>query len=280
MVCEIHPTAIVHESAKLSDGVKIGPYSVIGAEVELGEGTQVGPHVVVGERTKIGKYNQLFQFSSVGEAPQDLSYKGEPTSLEMGDYNIVRESATLHRGTLKDQGITRIGHHNLFMNCSHVAHDCVIADHVILSGYAGLAGHVKVDSHVIIGAYSAIHQFCHVGAYAFITRAALVSVDILPYLFVAGPYPRAFGLNKIGLARHGFSPETIRTLWKAYKILYGENSASFNENLEVLKKMAQESQEVMTWVHFIETSQKGRGILLPSKKGQGQADDEAQESGN
>jgi UDP-N-acetylglucosamine acyltransferase len=260
---KIHATAIIHPSAKLAKDVEVGPYSVIGADVEIGEGTWIGPHVVVSGPSKIGKNNKFFQFSSIGESPQDLSYKGEPTRLEMGDNNIVRECVTIHRGTMKDKGITKIGSHNLLMAYAHIAHDCIVHNHTIFSNHATLAGHVEIRDYAIIGAFCAIHQGSRIGESSFITRSCLIPRDVPPYLLVTGPVAKVSGLNQVGLERRGFSAEAIKKLWQAYKILYRE-SLLLADAISKLKELSHDSAELQHMVEFIEQADQKRGILRVS----------------
>lgn len=216
----IHPTAIVDPKAEIGEGVDIGPYSIIERDVLLGEGTKIGPHVVIREGTTIGKQSQVFQFSSIGEAPQAVAYRGEKTSLIIGDNNIIRECVTLHRGTVRGGGNTIIGDHNFFMAYSHVAHDCKIGSHVVLANGATLAGHIMIEDYAVIGGLAAIHQFCRVGSHAFISGVTGVVLDIPPYVLAAGSRAKLFGLNTVGLKRQSFQEETIRALKTAYRTIF------------------------------------------------------------
>jgi len=216
----IHPAAIVDPKAEIGEEVEIGPYSVIRHGVVIGQGTKIGPHVVIGERTQIGRNCQIFQFASIGEAPQAFAYKGEPTLLQMGDNNIVREFVTLHRGTVSGGGKTVIGDGNLLMAYSHVAHDCHVGNQIVFANGATLAGHITIEDHAVIGGLSAIHQFCRIGAYAFISGLTGVSLDIPPYMLAAGDRAKLFGLNTVGLKRNRFSEEVIKALKKAYRIIF------------------------------------------------------------
>ncbi|RPI12660.1 MAG: acyl-ACP--UDP-N-acetylglucosamine O-acyltransferase [Lysobacterales bacterium] len=220
MAASIHPTALVDPGAVLADGVQVGAYAVIGPGVEIGANTIVGPHAVVQGPARIGADNQIFQFASVGAAPQDKKYKGEPTRLEIGDRNIVRECVTLNRGTTKDEGVTRIGNDNLFMAYSHVAHDCRIGNHCVLANNATLGGHVYLGDWVIMGGLSGIHQFCKVGAHAFIANNAAVTRDVPPYVMAVGQPAAAHSVNSEGLKRRGFTPEQIRNIRNAFRTLY------------------------------------------------------------
>ena len=216
----IHPTAIVEEGAKLARNVKVGPYAIIGPHVEIGEGTTVGAHAVITGHTRIGKDNRIFQFVSLGEVPQDKKYAGEPTRLEIGDGNTIREFCTFNIGTAQDDGVTRIGNHNWIMAYVHIAHDCVVGDHTVLANNATLAGHVEIGDHAILGGLTAVHQFCKVGAHVITGGGTIVYKDVPPYVTAAGQPAKPHGLNSEGLKRRGFTPEQLATLKRAYKTLY------------------------------------------------------------
>lgn len=218
----IHPTAIIENGANIASDVEIGPYAVIGAHVEIGEGTRVGAHAVITGHTRIGKRNQIFQFASLGAQPQDKKYAGEPTRLEIGDDNTIREFCTFNTGTVQDQGVTRVGNHNWIMSYVHLAHDCVIGDQVVLANNATLAGHVEVGDYAILGGLTAVHQFCKIGAHVITGGGTIVYKDIPPYVMAAGQPAKPHGLNSEGLKRRGFTPETLATLKRAYKTLYRE----------------------------------------------------------
>lgn len=252
----IHPTAIIASDAKLADDVEIGPYSIIGSQVEVGPGCRIGPHAVVNGPTVLGRDNRVFQFASIGEAPQDLSYKGEPTRLEIGDRNTFRECVTVHRGTTKDQGVTRIGSDNLFLAYSHIGHDCSVGNHCVFSNSVGLAGHVEVGDWVNFSAYSGVHQFCKVGSYAFLANNTAATYDIPPYVTAEGrpAVPRI--VNEIGLKRRGFSPEQIRSIRNAFRVLY-RSGLKLTEATDKLKELAQTQPELQIFVDFIERSQRG-----------------------
>jgi len=216
----IHATAIIDPSAVISADVEIGPYSIVGADVELGPGSKLESHVVVKGPTRIGRNNHIFQFSSVGEACQDMKYNGEPTRLEMGDNNVIREGCTLHRGTIQDAGVTKIGSHNLLMANVHVAHDCVLGDHIIVANNAALAGHVSVGDYAILGGFTAVHQFCHIGPHCMTGAGSVVLKDIPAFVMANGNSVSPHGMNTEGLKRRGFSEETIKVLRQAYKIIF------------------------------------------------------------
>lgn len=253
MAVSIHPTAQVAPGAELGDGVEVGAYAVIGPGVQVGANTRIGPHAVVQGPARIGADNVIFQFASVGSAPQDKKYKGEPTRLEVGDRNVIRECVTLNRGTTKDQGVTRIGNDNLFMAYAHVAHDCQVGNQCVLANNATLGGHVHLGDWVIMGGLSAIHQFCKVGAHAFIANNAAVTRDVPPYVMTVGQPAAAHSVNSEGLKRRGFTPEQIRNIRSAFRLLYrsGLKLADATAQLEAL---AQEQPELKLIVEFLPTS--------------------------
>lgn len=254
VITVIDETAKIHPSAKIANGVQIGPYSVIGPHVEIGEGTWIGPHVVINGPTKIGCHNKFFQFASIGEDPQDLKFKGETTYLEIGDRNTFREFCTINRGTAQDKSLTRIGNDNLFMSYVHIAHDCDVGNHTVFANNASLAGHVKVDDHAILGGFSGVFQFCRVGAHSFITTNSVVIKDVPPYVKVAGHYAKPFGLNTVGLQRRGFTEAALLEIKRAYKIIY-RNGLTIANALEELKKIS--CPEVQSLAKFIEASNAG-----------------------
>lgn len=250
----IHNTAIIDPSAKIADNVQIGAYSVIGPDVEIGAGTWVGPHAVIQGPARIGCDNKIYQFASVGAIPQDMKFKGENTSLEMGDRNVIREFCTIHRGTIQDKGLTRIGNDNLFMNYVHIAHDCVVGNHTIFANNASLAGHVTVEDYVIFGGFSGVFQFCRIGAHSFVSTNSVVIKDVPPYLKVSGYYAKPYGLNTVGLQRRGFAEAAISALRRGYKIIY-RNGLTVAQAIEELHKLA--SPEVQEMIRFIESSAAG-----------------------
>lgn len=252
----IHSQALVDSSAKIADGVAIGPFSVIGADVEIGSGTVIESHVVIKGPTTIGEDNHIFQFASVGEQPQDLKYNDEPTRLVIGDRNKIREYATLHRGTVDDEGVTTVGNDNLFMVSSHVAHDCRIGNNVILANSASLAGHVEVGDYAILGGFTTVHQFTRIGAHCFTGFSSAIDRDVLPYFTVAGNRARAFAINKEGLKRRGFSAEAIRALQDAFKILV-KSKKSHKEAVEQVSVLAKEHTEVQYLLDFLSKSERG-----------------------
>ncbi len=252
----IHPQAIIDPAAKVDENVSIGPFSVIGEKVEIASGTQIASHVVINGPTKIGKDNRIFQFASVGEVPQDLKFGNEETFLEIGDGNTIREYATLHRGTPGGGYVTRIGNNNLFMVSSHVAHDCIIGDHVILANATALAGHVEVGDYAILGGYTTVHQFTRIGNHAFTGFSTAIDRDVLPFFTVAGNRARAVGINKEGLKRKNFSAETIRNLQEAFKLLI-KSSCSHKVALEKVEAIAADDSNVRMMLDFLDASERG-----------------------
>lgn len=252
----IHSSAIIHPAAEIAEDVSIGPFSIIGEGVKLGAGTVVGAHVVIDRWTEIGVDNQIFQFASVGAAPQDLKYQGEQTYLKIGDRNRIREFVTLNRGTPGGGGITTIGDDNLFMSYSHVAHDCLVRDQVILANGATLAGHVEVENYAILGGLSAVHQFCRIGSYTMISGGAMVTQDILPYTVAQGDRAKMMGLNLVGLKRRGFSKETIRGIKHAYRLLF-RAGLRMEEALRQIENDLEPTPELRHFIQFIKDSQRG-----------------------
>ena len=252
----IHPAAIIAPGARLAAGVSVGAYSIIGADVEIGENTWVGPHVVISGPTRIGRDNKIYQFSSIGEIPQDKKYAGEETVLEIGDGNLIREGCTINRGTAQGGGVTRIGNNNWIMAYVHIAHDCIVGNNVVFANNASLAGHVVIQDYVILGGFTLVHQFCAVGAYAFTAMASAISKDIPPYLMVSGHMAKPHGLNTEGFKRHGFSADTINQLRRAYKMLYRSNY-TVEQALEKFRILERDCAEVGRWVEFLEKTTRG-----------------------
>lgn len=252
----IHPQAIVDPTAKIADDVSIGPFSIIGANVEIGSGTTVASHVVINGPTKIGRDNRIFQFASVGEKPQDLKFDDEPTELIVGDRNTIREYVTLHRGTPGGGNITRIGNDNLFMASSHVAHDCIVGNNIILANATAIAGHVIVEDHAILGGYTTVHQFTRIGTHAFTGFSTAIDRDVLPFFTVAGNRARAIGINKEGLKRRNYSTETIRALQEAFKLLI-KSSCSHKVALEKVEEIAKRDENVRKMMDFLDSSERG-----------------------
>jgi UDP-N-acetylglucosamine acyltransferase len=249
----IDPHALISPQAQLAADVTVGPFSIIGPGVEIGPGTVVGPHVVINGPTRIGADNRFYQFASIGEAPQDKKYKGEPTRLEIGDRNTFRESCTVNRGTAQGGGVTRIGNDNLFMAYSHVAHDCTIGNHIVFANCAALAGHVEIGDHVTLGGLTAVHQFVKIGAYAFLAGGAIVQRDVPPYVMVAGNPAEPHMVNALGLKRHGFTEEQVRNVRNAYRVLY-RSDLKLADALEKLQPIAAAHSEIKAFVDFIGSS--------------------------
>lgn len=252
----IHSTAIISDTAVIADDVEIGAYTVIGDNVEIDSGTRIDSHVVVNGPTKIGKENHFYQFTSIGDDPQDKKYADEPTRLTIGDRNTVREFCTISRGTTQDAGDTIIGDDNWIMAYVHIAHDCVIGNHTIMANNAALAGHVSVADYAILGGFALIHQFCEIGEHAFVSFASHVNQSIPPYVTVAGEKATVKGINTEGLKRRGFSPDQIRNVRKAYRTLY-RSGLPLEEARETLSQMASEANEIERLVKFLEDVPRG-----------------------
>jgi UDP-N-acetylglucosamine acyltransferase len=223
MPVNIHPTALVDAGARLGENISIGAYSVIGTDVEIGDGTTVGPHVVIEGPTRIGRDNRIFQFASLGAAPQDKKYGGEPTRLEIGDRNTIREFCTFNRGTAQDAGVTRVGDDNWIMAYVHLAHDCQVGDHTIFANNAQLAGHVHVGDWAILGGFTVVHQFVRIGAHCITGMGTILLQDVPPFVTASGNPAAPHGINSEGLKRRGYSAETIASIKRAYKTLYRSN---------------------------------------------------------
>ncbi len=250
----IHHTVIIEPGAKISEDVEIGPYTVIGGNVEIDSGCIISPHVVINGHTSIGKNNRIYQFSSIGEENQDKKYHGEPTRTVIGDNNIIRECVTIHRGTVQDQGVTRIGNENLIMAYVHIAHDCHIHDHCILANNATLAGHVVLEDWVILGGFTGIHQFCRIGSHAFTSISTFIVKDIPPFVMADGRPAIPRGLNSEGLKRRGFSSDEMANIKRAYKLLYRQK-LPLNEALDGMQQL--NSPAVNQMIEFINASDRG-----------------------
>jgi UDP-N-acetylglucosamine acyltransferase len=251
----IHSTAIISPQATLAPDVEVGPYTVIGAGVEIEAGCSIGPHVVILGPTRIGVGNRFHQFASIGDAPQDLKYKGEPTRLEIGARNVFRENCTINRGTMSDHGVTRIGSDNLFMAYTHVAHDCVVGDRCVLANCATLGGHVQLGNWVIMAGFSGVHQFCKVGQHAFLANNAAVTRDVPPYVMAVGQPARPHSINTNGLKRRGFTPPQVQNIRNAYKILY-RSRLKLSEARRQLEELALTQTELEPFLEFLETSKR------------------------
>lgn len=252
----IDSRAIIHPSAKLADGVQVGPWSIIGANVEIGEGTEISSHVVIKSNTRIGKGNSIYQFASVGEDPADKKFSGEDTWLEIGDNNIIREGATLHRGTGSGGGITRIGSNNLLMAYVHIAHDCIVGNHTVFANNAGLSGHVQVDDWAILGGFAGVNQFLRVGAHAMIGGMTHISHDIPAYVIVSGSPPAVRSVNTVGLERRGFDEASVKQIREAFKVLY-KRGLSLQEAQQQIAQMAEHNEALAVLLKSISGSLKG-----------------------
>lgn len=252
----IHSTAIVDSSAEIDSGVSIGAYSIVGPDVKIGKNTTIGPHVVLNGPTTIGSGNRIFQFSSIGEIPQDKKFHGESSELIIGDDNTIREYVTINRGTEEDQGYTRVGDRNWIMAYVHIAHDCDVKNDITFANGTTLAGHVTVEDFAILGGFTLVHQFCRVGTHSFCAMGTALNRDLPPYVMASGNYATTHGLNKEGLKRRGFSEECITALHKSYMLLV-RSKHSKNENLSEVKILAAEFPEVERFMNFVTSSERG-----------------------
>lgn len=254
----VHPTAIVHRSARLAEGVTIGPYSTIGEHVEIGENTVIGPHVVVTGHAKIGRENRIFQFCSIGEQPQDKKYAGEPTRLEIGDRNTIREFCTLNCGTVQDAGVTRLGDDNWVMAYVHLAHDCQVGSNTVFANNAQLAGHVHVGDHAILGGFTVVHQFVRIGAHSMTAMGTILLQDLPPFVTAAGNPAAPRGTNAEGLKRRGFSADAVAAVKRAFKTIY-RSALKLDEARAAIEAEAKEIPELAPLAEFLSLS--GRGII-------------------
>ena len=253
----IHPTAIVDPSAKIPASCIIGPCCIVGAGVEMGEDCELVSHVVLDGPTRLGSDNKIYPFAVVGMDPQDVTFAGEITRLEMGDHNVVRESVTITRGTAKGGGVTRIGSHVLIMAYTHIGHDCIIGDHAMLINAATLAGHVTVEEWAVVGALCPVHQFVRIGAHSYVGGGTTITQDVLPYSMTSAERDtHAYMLNKVGLQRRGFSPERIARLHHAFKVLLA-SKLNTSQALEKLRSEGEPGEDVEMLIRFIESSQRG-----------------------
>ncbi len=250
----IHPSAVIHPNAQLAEDVTVGPFSVIEKNVSIDEGTVVGPHVVINGHTSIGKNNHFYQFSSIGEANQDKKYNGEPTRTEIGDNNIIRESCTIHRGTTQDHQVTKIGSNNLLMAYTHIAHDCMLGDNIIIANSSNIAGHVHIDDWAILGGFSGVHQFCRIGAHAFLGIRSHITQDILPFVLFAEGLPRS--INVEGIKRRGFAKEEIGLLKKAYRLIFRQG-LKIDDAIKAVSQLDTHSESLKRVIEFIEKSERG-----------------------
>ena len=252
----IDSKAVIDPSAKIGANVSIGPYSIIGPNVEIGDGCWIGPHVVINGPTRIGRDNRIYQFASIGEIPQDKKYKGEPTWLEIGDRNLIREFCTINRGTVQGGGVTRIGNDNWIMAYCHIAHDCIVGNNTVFANNASLAGHVIIDDFVILGGFTLVLQFCRLGAYSFTAFGSHVNLDVPPFVMVHGQMAAPRMMNTEGLRRHGKSPETVRALKRAYRVLF-RSGLRLEEAKAQLAQMAESTPEIGLIVQFLDETQRG-----------------------
>lgn len=260
-MADIHPTAIVESGASIGADVVIGPYCLVGADVELKAGVQILSHAVVTGRTKVGEGTRIYPFASIGHPPQDLKYKGEASTLIIGRHNVIREHVTMNPGTEGGGMVTKVGDNCLFMIACHVAHDCIIGNHVIMANNATLGGHVHVGDHAILGGLSAVHQFVRIGPYAMIGGMSGVEQDVIPYGSVMGDRAKLSGLNIVGMKRHGISRDNIHALRTAYRLLFAHEGA-LNERLDDVIEMFDGNGPVMEIVTFMR-AESVRGVCQP-----------------
>lgn len=254
----IHPQALVDAGAELGRNVHVGPFSVVGPGVVIGDDSWIGPHVVLNGPTRIGRENKIFQFASLGDAPQHTGYKGDPTQLEIGDNNVIREYCTFNRGTLEGRGVTRLGNNNFIMAYCHVAHDCVIGDHTVFANGTSLAGHVTVGNFAVLGGFTLVHQYCRLGAHCLTAVATVLFKDVPPFVVAAGYGGEPHGINLRGLKRRGFSDTAVASLRKAYKTLY-KSGYKLNEAVAEIEHLGKAGPELSLLAAFVKES--GRGII-------------------
>ncbi|CDL79313.1 acyl-ACP--UDP-N-acetylglucosamine O-acyltransferase [Xenorhabdus cabanillasii] len=261
LTATIHPSSIVEEGAVIGANVHIGPFCYIGSQVEIGEGTELKSHVVINGITKIGRDNQIYQFASIGEANQDLKYQGEPTRVEIGDRNRIRESVSIHRGTVQGGGVTKVGSDNLLMINAHIAHDCIVGDRCIIANNGTLGGHVILGDYVIIGGMTAVHQFCQIGSHVMVGGCSGVAQDVPPYVIAQGNHATPFGLNIEGLKRRGFDKESLHAIRNVYKELY-RSGKTLEEARKKIEIQAANNPHVKVFSDFLASSAKSsRGII-------------------
>ncbi len=253
-MADIHPQAIVSDEAELAADVRIGPFCVVEAGVRIGAGSVLRSHVVMCSGTVLGEHNQVFQFATLGDSPQDLKYKGEASTLEIGDHNVIREGVTIHRGTASDRGVTRVGNHNLIMAYCHIAHDCVLGDHIIMANNASLAGHVNIGDYANLGGFTLVKQRCRIGPHVHSGKNSAIIHDVPAFLLVGRSPAQAADINHVGLRRHNFSERTIKTLREAYKIFYvrrHKKKQDKEQALEEMRTLCSECPEVETFIRSI-----------------------------
>jgi UDP-N-acetylglucosamine acyltransferase len=256
MMTEIHPTAIVHPEAVIGEGVRIGPYCVIGEHVAIGRETELKNHVVIDGWTEIGEQCRIFPFATIGTIPQDLKFKGEESRVRVGNRNTIREFVTINRGTAGGTAITVVGNDNLLMAYVHIAHDCEIGNHVIIANTTGLAGHIQIQDFAVVGGLVGIHQFVRIGRYSIVGGCSGVPQDIPPFVNASGNRIQLYGINVVGLKRHGFSDERVGALKKAYRILFRSN-LGIKEAIKQVREELPDSQDALEMVGFIESSERG-----------------------
>jgi UDP-N-acetylglucosamine acyltransferase len=252
----IHPTTIIHPGARLAEDIEVGAYTMIGEHVEIGAGSRIGPHAIITGHTRIGRNNRIYQFVSLGEVPQDKKYAGEPTRLEIGDGNTIREFCTFNCGTAQDAGVTRLGNDNWIMAYVHLAHDCQIGDHAIFANNSQLAGHVHVGDHAILGGFTAVHQFCRIGAHSITAIGTVVLQDIPPFVTASGNTAKPYGINAEGLKRRGFSADTITRIKRAYKTLY-KSGQTLDEAKREIAAQTRNCPELRLLLDFLDKSTRG-----------------------
>lgn len=252
----IHATAVIDSDVQLGRNVRIGPYAVVGKNVTLGDNVEIGPHAVIEGHTSIGAESRICNFASIGQAPQDIHYADEPTRVEIGNHCWIREFVSIHRGTLKGGGLTRVGDHCMIMAYAHVAHDCRVGDHVVMVNGATLAGHVEVQDYAVIGGLTAIHQFARIGRNAFIGGASAISMDVVPFASAAGNRAKIIGVNVVGLRRNGFSEEVIKTIRQAHRIVFRSN-LRMEQAIEEIERKIPNSTEIQNLLEFLQTGQSG-----------------------
>ena len=253
---DIHPAAIIDDSAIIGEDVTVGAFSIVEGNVSIGDGTWIGPHVVIRSHSKIGKENRIFQFCSLGEAPQHQGYQGEPTQLEIGDRNVIREYCTINRGTANNLGVTRIGHDNFIMAYTHIAHDCVLGNHIIFANGASLAGHVDIGDYAILGGFTLVHQFCKIGQHCITGIGCICLQDVPPYIVAAGNPASPFGINTKGLRRRNFSEQTIKLLNTAYRTVYRRN-LDLQTALAKLDQLNGDNPDLVSFGDFLRRSERG-----------------------
>jgi len=252
----VHPTAIISPEATLAEGVEVGPYSIIGPECHIGKNTSIGPHVVIASHTDIGEGCRISQFASLGGPPQDLKYRGEPTRVVIGNFNTIKEYVTINRATIADIGVTLIGDHNLLMAYCHVAHNCKLGNHIVMSNAANLAGHIHVEDFAIIGGLSGVHQFTRIGAHCIIGGASAVTKDVPPFVMASGNFAKLYGLNMIGLKRRGFTDDALQALKKAYRIVF-RSSLLLSAAIKKVEQEVEDLPEVRQFLTFLKESKRG-----------------------